>query len=102
MHEDGIGLNSLGAKNGGSSGNGLSSRVEGGVGKGLGGRESDGKYHARVTTMSMVGRSNTGSEEEFSKIEGDGESEDGILPIQQQRNHTRKVGITKTVNISIS
>ncbi|KAK0111525.1 hypothetical protein ONS95_001879 [Cadophora gregata] len=80
MHEDAIGMNSL---------------------PGQGTRSS--KYNVRVTTRnqptrSALGRStqNTQSEEDFAS-KGDADSLDDILPMQG-----RELGITKTVNISVT
>ena len=55
------------------------------------GRSKASKYDATVTVSSLPGR----SEEGFEKT--DGESEDGILPIQSQN-----IGVVKTVRVSVA
>jgi hypothetical protein len=67
---------------------------DGGIGMGslqANGTNKPSKYDATVTVTSSLGR----SEEGFEKT--DGESEDGILPLQSQN-----IGVVKTVRVSVA
>jgi hypothetical protein len=72
---------------------------EGGIGMGslqANGRSKVSKYDTTVTVTSGGASSPGRSEENFEKTNGDGDSEDGILPIQNG-----DIGVVKTVRISV-
>ena len=61
------------------------------------GKSKASKYDTTVTVTSGVASSPGRSQEDFEKTDGDAESEDGILPIQ---NHN--IGVVRTVRISVA